>query len=212
MKSFYILIVFFAYFSVAAGMPFIKPGIQPGTRTPCEVQLEDNIQFTLTGLKTQGLSPEKLAEARLYMDLLKEKYRLQVEQLIMDRTAFTISGIAGRLKAPFITYGDCADNSSIGSAPIDTAVVTAEKETPCRQRLLSEIAQTLIDLKESGFSPEVVTLAKYYMEILDQLQIINLKLVTMNRISFPLPAIQGQFQDPFVPYERCKSISILNPV
>lgn len=220
MKQFIISFIFIGMAVMAQQPPVTAPivvasqaFIQPGTpQTVCDQKLEENILFTLDQLKNKGLSPEKLAEARLYMDLLKEKYRLQVEQLIMDRTAFTISGIAARLKAPFITFGDCTDNSSIATIPVGNAISVAERETPCRERLRNEMKQTLLELQAAGYASEIVTLSKYYMEILEQIQLINVKLVSMNRISFPLPEIQGQFQDPFVPYERCKSIGIINPI
>lgn len=189
------------------------PNVLPkNQQSICDQRLEEGIQLVLKNLKDQGYSQEKLADARLYMDLVGERYKIQVDLLVMDRTAFSASGLGARLRAPFVVYGDCKDDVINSIAPIDFAVTIKENESYCKRKLREEIKQTLDDLVASGLSQEVIALAKYYITLVEKLQIINLKLITMDRISFPLPSVQGQFQDPFIPYEQCRSIPIVNPL
>lgn len=182
------------------------------TRAECEQGLNADIDIILKNLKDQGYTPEKMADARLYMDLLREKYRIQVELLIMDRTAFTITGLGARLRAPFIVYGNCKDASTNGTTPIDLALTVRESESYCKRRLREEIDKTLVDLKVSGISQHIVELAKYYMNLVNQLQEVDLKLNMMDRLTFPMSSILGQMQDPFISYERCRNIPIVTPL
>lgn len=206
-------VISFLFYVVLNGSPTALPSLMPNNpRSICDQRLEEGIQLVLKNLKEQGYSAEKLADARLYMDLVGERYKIQVDLLVMDRTAFSASGLGARLRAPFVVYGDCKDDMINSIAPIDFALSIKEHESPCKKKLREEIKQTLNDLSSSGLSSHVLALAKYYISLVEKLQIINLKLVTMDRISFPLPSVQGQFQDPFIPYEQCRSVAIVDPL